>query len=249
MTLNTPTTPDPIFSNPQLAQIYDAFDPDRGDLTPYTNMVKDFKAKQVIDLGCGTGVLALLLAQEGVQVTGVDPAEASIYIAQAKPNADAVEWIVGDASVLPSASADAIVMTGNVAQAIVDEEAWVNTLSSSKRALVSGGHLVFETRRPDYQAWKEWNKEQSFKSIDIPNVGLVDGWVELTNVALPLVSFRHTYFFHEGNRTLTSDSTLRFRTLEEIKHDLETHGFTIEDIREAPDRPNKEFVVIARVTK
>lgn len=43
-----------------------------------------------------------------------------------------------------------------------------------------------------------------------------------------------------------SDSTIRFRTITELTHDLTKHDFVIEDIREAPDRPGKEHVVIAR---
>ena len=70
--------------------------------------------------------------------------------------------------------------------------------------------------------------------------------MELIKVASPLVSFRWTYVFHKDNTTVTSDSTIRFRTVEELKRDLTKHGFVIEDIREAPDRPGKEHVVIAR---
>ena len=106
------TNTDPIFSDPRLASIYDAFDPDRDDLLPYIKIIKDLNAKQVIDLGCGTGTLSLLLEKESVHVVAIDPAEASLDIARSKSNADKVEWVVGDASVLPVSTADAVVMTG-----------------------------------------------------------------------------------------------------------------------------------------
>ena len=243
---NTPISTDPIFSDARLAKIYDDFDGERKDLLPYVEMIKELKAQSVIDFGCGTGSLALLLEKEGIDTTGIDPARASIDIAKSKPRADKVRWLVGGADQLAANSADIVIMAGNTAQAIVEPELWDDTLAHIHAALWTNGRLIFETRNSDFQAWKQWNKEASFTSLTIDGVGVVDGWVELTKVALPLVSFRWTYVFHEDNTTLTSDSTIRFRTPKELTHDLTKHGFVIEDIREAPDRPGKEHVVIAR---
>ena len=74
-----------------------------------------------MDLGCGTGVLALLLADRGCDVVGVDPAAASLAVARGKPGADRVRWIDGDASSVPDADIgafDLATMTANVAMAI-----------------------------------------------------------------------------------------------------------------------------------
>lgn len=53
-------------------------------------MVEEFGARSVIDLGCGTGTFALMLAELGVKVIGVNPAGASLDVARAKPRADRV---------------------------------------------------------------------------------------------------------------------------------------------------------------
>ena len=64
---------------------------------------------------------ALLLAEHGLEVIGVDPAAASLDVARAKSGAERVRWIHGDATMLPPISVDLATMTGNLAQAIVDE--------------------------------------------------------------------------------------------------------------------------------
>jgi SAM-dependent methyltransferase len=200
----------------------------------------------VLDIGCGTGVFALLLADRGIEVVGVDPAGASLDVARGKPGSERVRWIHGDATTLPPLRTDLATMTANVAQAIVDPEAWRHTLRGAHEALRPGGLLVFETRDPARRAWEEWNRQESYGVTDVPGVGEVESWVQLLDVSGPLVTFRWTYAFAADGRVLTSDSTLRFRERWEIEADLAAQGYVVEDVRDAPDRPGREFVFLAR---
>jgi SAM-dependent methyltransferase len=235
---------DRIFGHPRLAGIYDELDPDRSDLDAYVAIADELGARRVFDLGCGTGTFALLLADRGLDVIGVDPARASLSVARAKPGAERVRWILGDARVLPALTADLATMTGNVAQAIVDESDWDATLAGIHGALRPGGHLVFETRDPAFEGWREWHDE-SHAFAEIDGVGTVEHWGELTEVSLPLVTFRWTFVFPDGE-VLISDSTLRFRERDEVESVLIAHGYLVEDVRGAPDRPGREYVFLAR---
>ncbi|MDX3639677.1 class I SAM-dependent methyltransferase [Streptomyces sp. MB09-02B] len=243
---------DEIFHDRRLAELYDPLDPDRADLDAYLLVTEEFGARKVLDIGCGTGVFALLLAERGVEVVGVDPAGASLDVARAKPGADRVRWIHGDARDLPPLQVDLVTMTANVAQAVVDPELWRRTLIAAREALRPGGRLVFETRDPARRAWEAWNREASYGVTDVPGFGRVESWVELTEVTGPLVSFRWHYVLDgaggddaDEDAILTSDSTLRFRERGELEADLLAHGYTVEDVRDAPDRPGKEFVFVA----
>ena len=51
--------------------------------------------------------------------------------------------------------------------------------------------------------------------------------------------------FTSDGAVLTSDSTLRFRSLDELDASLVAAGFVVGDVRDAPDRPGLELVVIA----
>jgi len=237
---------DDIFEQPRLAAIYDALDPDRSDLDEYARLAGELGAQQVLDVGCGTGTFALLLADRGLDVVGLDPAGGSLIVAQAKPGADRVRWIHGDATSLPPMQVDLATMTANVAQAIVDQAEWEGTLRGVRAALRPGGHLVFESRDPTYRAWEEWNRSASYRTTQIEGVGKVESWVEVTNIDGPLVSFRWTWVFDSDGEVLTSESTLRFRERDEVEATLVAQGYVLDEVRDAPDRPARELVYLAR---
>ena len=77
-------------------------------------------------------------------------------MAAAKPGAALVTWLHGDATALPALSADLAMMIGNVAQVFLDDDDWSATLHGIRGALRHGGHLVFETRRPERRVWQDW---------------------------------------------------------------------------------------------
>ncbi|MFC4494619.1 class I SAM-dependent methyltransferase [Streptomyces ovatisporus] len=235
---------DEEYGDPRLAAIYDALYPDRSDLDAYSGVVREFDARRVLDIGCGTGVFALLLAGRGIEVVGVDPAGASLDVARAKPGSERVRWICGDATALPPLQVDLATMTANVAPAIADPHAWRETLRGAYDALRPGGHLVFETRNPAKRAWEAWNREASHRITEIPGAGPVETWVDLIEVSGPLVTIRWTYVF-AADDVLTSTSMLRFPEREEVEAELGAQGYAVNDVRDAPDRPGREFVFVA----
>jgi hypothetical protein len=130
-------------------------------------------------------------------------------------------------------------------RSIVADSDWNGTLRGIHRALRPEGHLVFETRDPAYEAWREWNRDSSHAVTEVEGVGAVESWHELTDVSLPLVSIRSTCVFPDGE-VLTSDSTLRFRDEAEVRSSLAAYGYVVEEVRDAPDRPGRELVFVAR---
>jgi SAM-dependent methyltransferase len=237
---------DEIFEHPRLAAIYDALDGERSDLDAYLAIAEELGAGRVLDVGCGTGTFALLLAGRGIDVTGLDPAGASLDVARAKPGADRVRWLQGEGTTLPPLQVDLATMTGNVAQAIVRPEEWRLSLRAIHAALRPGGHLVFETRDPARRAWEEWTRARTRRIVDVAGVGAVETWLEVTEVRLPVVGFRTTFVFQVDGEVLTSDSTLRFRDRDDVETELAEHGYAVVDVRGAPDRPGLELVFLAR---
>ena len=237
---------DAVFAEPRLAAVYDAFDGPRDDLAAYVALADELGARSVLDIGCGTGMFGCLLAARGIDVVGVDPAAASLEVARRKPGAERVRWVLGDVTAVPPLRVDLVTMTANVAQVFVDDAAWAATLRAARAALRPGGRLVFESRRPERRTWTEWDRERSLRRAVVPDVGAVETWVEVTDVREGLVSFRWTFTFETDGAVLTSDSTLRFRSREELVDAVRAAGLELEEVRDAPDRPGAEYVVLAR---
>ena len=237
---------DAIFEDPRLARVYDPLDPDRRDLDVYVALVDELAARSVLDVGCGTGTFACLLARRGIDVTAVDPAAASLDVARSKPGAESVRWLLGDASNLPALSVDAAFMTGNVAQVFLVDDDWAATLGAIRRAMRPGGWLVFETRDPAGRAWEQWTPELTRSVVHVRGVGPVESWEEVIEVADELVTFRSTIAFRRDGLVLESVSTLRFRERTEIEASLVKEGLQLAEVRDAPDRPGRELVFLAR---
>lgn len=200
----------------------------------------------MLDLGCGTGTFACLLARPGVEVTAVDPAAAMLDVARSKPGAGAVRWVHGDATALPALQVDAAFMTGNVAQVILSDDDWAGTLGGLRQALCAGGWLVFETRVPARRAYERWTPELTRTAVDVPGTGTVVSWEEVIDVTGDVVRFRSMTVFERDDVVIESVSTLRFRDRPEIEASLADNGFAVAEVRDAPDRPGLEYVFLAR---
>jgi ubiquinone/menaquinone biosynthesis C-methylase UbiE len=97
---------------------------------------------RILDLGCGTGSLAVLLAQAGHEVTGIDASMQMLALARAKAATAGVRLDLGraDAADPPfgPASAD-VVLCRHVLWSLPDQDA---VLANWTRLLRPGGRLV-----------------------------------------------------------------------------------------------------------
>jgi SAM-dependent methyltransferase len=217
-----------LYTAPRLVALYDALNPAGPDTAFYLQLAQG--AARIADLGCGTGLLACALAQQGHRVTGIDPSPEMLRVARKRPHADEVTWIEGDAKALAfTGPMDLVLMTGHVAQIFLDDDAFLATLRAARHALRNGGRLAFESRHPAARAWERWTKARSLRRVEVAGAGRVEVWQERIDVPDPppsgRVRFDTHYRFESTGETLVAASELRFRDQDELADLLTKAGF------------------------
>lgn len=229
---------------------YDELNPADNDYRFYAALAASAGVSRAVDLGCGTGTLARMLASGGATVTGVDPDPDMLRVARAKDPDGRVDWRLGRSDVIEPGSADLAVMTGHVAQVFTEDDAWLAALRDLHRALVPGGLLAFESRNPAARKWEGWTRELTLRTVETTE-GPVEFWHETADASLPLVSYDTlTRNLRTGEATVTRD-VLAFRGEPALRATLEHAGFTVEHVygdwdKTAPAAGSPELIVIAR---
>ena len=107
---------------------------------------------RALELGIGTGRIALPLAARGVPVVGIDDSEAMVARLRAKPGGDAIEVAIGDFSTTRVDGEFSLVyLVFNTIFNLVTQEAQIACFENAAAHLTSGGRFVIETHVPDLQ--------------------------------------------------------------------------------------------------
>lgn len=232
------------------ASAYEALNPADDDYRFYAELADELGARRVVDLGCGTGVLAVLLAQGDREVVAIDPDPQMLAIAKDRPGHEQVTWLEGYAAAMPTGWADLVTMSGHVAQVFLTEHDWLEALAGVHRGLAAGGVVAFESRNPAARGWERWTREQTLRVVDTAH-GPVEFWHETTEVALPRVTYATTDRNLRTGEEETTAETLAFRDEAELRATLDATGFTVAamygDWDRSPVRPSsRELIVVAR---
>lgn len=105
-----------------------------------------------LELGIGTGRLALPLAERGVRVAGIDSSEAMVARLRAKPGGDRIDVVIGDFAHARAAGGLSLVyLVFNTIFNLVTQDEQVACFENAAAHLRAGGRFVIETLVPDLQ--------------------------------------------------------------------------------------------------
>jgi SAM-dependent methyltransferase len=129
----------------------------------------------VLELACGTGALAIPLAQAGLTVTGLDNAEPMLTEARRKSAAAgvAVEWVVANMAGFDLGRRfGLIILAANSLCHLLDRSALEGCLASVRRHLAPGGRLVIDVFVPDLRRLtRPLGSRHPFARYDDPDGG------------------------------------------------------------------------------
>ncbi|HMK49640.1 MAG TPA: methyltransferase domain-containing protein [Thermodesulfovibrionales bacterium] len=103
------------------------------------------KPRSILDLGCGTGGHALILAQRGYRVTGIDRSSPMLEIARSKAKGKGAEFIKGDITKLRlNRKFDAVISMFAVMGYQTANDSFAAVCKLARRSLSPGGLFMFD---------------------------------------------------------------------------------------------------------
>ena len=134
-----------------IADVYDDWYPERTDAAAEVAFLAQRAGRgPALELGIGTGRVALPLAQTGVDVHGIDASEAMVARLRAKPGGDRIPVTIGDFAEIPDGPACSLVyVVFNTFFGLLTQEAQVACFAGVARRLAPGGAFVMEVFVPD----------------------------------------------------------------------------------------------------
>ena len=142
----------------EVAAHYDASEEQDPMFSPEAiNPVVDFLVELAgdglaLELGIGTGRIALPLAERGVPVHGIDLSEAMVARLRAKPGADKIDVTMGDFAVTKVDGTFTVAyVVYNTIQNLTTQDAQVACFQNVAAHLEPGGCFVIEVGLPDLQ--------------------------------------------------------------------------------------------------
>lgn len=186
----------------------------------------------VLEIACGSGLVAIPVAARGLEVTGVDLARPMLDHARSKAQQGLnIEWIEADARQLNLGRRyQFIYLTGNAFQAFLrraDQEA---LLAAVKRHLAADGTFAFETRNPsghDLSPRPEEEYERSYTSVQGNHIKM-----SYTQLYDPVTQIMHWTTYRRwsdeaGDHKTRARIACRFTHPQELEALLHYNGFAI----------------------
>ena len=178
----------------------------------------------VLELGVGTGRLALALADRGLDVTGLDASGAMLDRLRAKPGSERLTLLEGDMAAPPGLADDtfSVVLVGfNTFFNLTTVEAQAGCMASAARLLQGGGRFVVEAFVPDPKLATDG---VSARHVDLDRV-LLD--VVKVDGAEQVITGQRIEISAAGNRLFPY--VLRYATPEQMDAMASAAGLRLED--------------------
>lgn len=216
-----------LYFDPNLAQFYDAANRWGPDFDYCMELATE--AASVLDLGCGTGELAVALAQ-GRRVVGVDPAAPMLDVARSRPGGERVEWVEQDARTLRLAERfDLVLLTGHAFQVFLSEEDQHPVLATIAAHLAPHGRFIFDSRNPALRGWEGRDRHNSARLIEHPQLGAITTWTESHyDENAQILTYVNSYTISATGHSFSASARIRYTEQDAIARLIDAAGLTVE---------------------
>ena len=200
-------------------------------LSFYSNQAKNYGAP-VLELACGTGEIAMMIAKEGMLVVGLDISQKMLdqAIIKSKKRKLKIQWIKEDMTHFTlNNKFSSIIMPGAALNWILKNEDLESCLSCVKAHLKDNGRFAFDVFNPDLEILLKEPSER-YPMYEYPNPHGI-GKVKVTGShaydKLTQISHFKSYYKMD-DKEIVKSAKLRMFFPQELDALLYYNGFTIE---------------------
>jgi SAM-dependent methyltransferase len=192
-------------------------------------------AGPILELGCGTGRVAIPVAKAGARVVGIDRSASMLAKARKRVRRSkldgSLQLVRGDVRSLPfpDASFGLVAAPYGILQSLLDDVTLDGALASAHRVLRKGGTFGIDLVS-DLESWAEYDRRVKLRG----QVGRGETRITLIESvrqdrARGLTHFDQEFIERRGRASRSHQFSLAFRTLsvEEMSARLERHGFRV----------------------
>ena len=160
----------------------------------YSSILPIVKGKKVVDIACGEGYGTNILAQNALEIVGIDISEEAVENASKKYVRDNLNYMVGSVANIPLESNTVDVVVSYETIEHVDEESQKRFLAEAKRILKEDGVFIISTPNKElysdrYNYHNEFHIKEFYKSefiefirSEFKNIQLYNQYDEVVNI-------------------------------------------------------------------
>lgn len=214
------------------------------------------QAGAVLELGCGTGRLALPLLKSGARLVGIDRSDAMLGRARTKARraglASRARFVRGDIRRLPFRARPGfglVLAPYGMLQSLTRERDLADTLSSVRGVIRRDGVFGIDLV-PDLPRWAEYNRRVTLSGARDAQTHLTLRETVRQDRQRRVTMFDQEYVERRGGKKRVHRFALTFRTLSvpQMRRRLETAGFRIRavlgDYQGGPWHPDADVWII-----
>ncbi len=184
----------------------------------------------ILDVGCGTGIVTVPLAETGLETVGVDLTQAMLERAREKARGrDNLSFHLANALDFRLDTRFSLaLMTGNAFQQFLSEDEIQTLLANIYAHLREGGLLIFDTRLPEGYDLSLDDKFQFYQTYTDPSGQEVRYFDKQTryDAQTGLLSFEMKRRYADGTERRSSE-TIKFTPLETLLDLVQKSGFEV----------------------
>ena len=165
----------------KIAEVYDEMYSKRANVDPTVDALTQLaNGGAALELGIGTGRIALPLAERGIEVHGIDASEAIVAKMRAKPGGDAIPVTISDFSQFSLIEDNRderfslVYVVFNTLFQATSQEAQVQCFRSAAAHLIEDGVFVVEAFVPDPTRFTRMRDDDVTVTVNEEEIALID---------------------------------------------------------------------------